>query len=651
MSALFNMLRNSLSSGREVETEDAVEALRPNIDLYSIRRESKLDVISRLASKFLKDDVKAKNLKQIPSLDTLSKVNLKLDRDGILAHPMFAVYYNTLLAAYPFAEEVMEELRKQAEVTHPYVDVCDAVTNDRTRGSFTSSLLEIIIRTVRYYPDLLENNKASKPDLDLVNICLMWCELVYVVSKSSVIALLAVKIMGLDSHIGRVFDYAGETGARRIAVDLNRLWFFNGSAYELPDTFRPALDIVYHTTRDLTLSESAMEAYYRQQQHIFTMAIADGPNERDISPLMAVMGEGIQNPQAFADTIFDMQARFGANKIDAFIEFQKHRVVGAFTKTINPIIQTVGDRLKQALHVRAPIELKTIRTEIAEIVESSCTKSRTVLLDFLEAQENSDFAKVAEYASVLETYKTEFAANLNAVLSNIDSRIESVTPSVVEHVNQVQPTPVVDKDSEEMQNLLLEEIDVLKERLQSAADRELELKQKLTQSLAQIESLAVTETTSHCFTEAALRFMSGEGRVADVIEVINLMRPDIVFCPGIAHDLESSLYNKPEKLLKGLMLLAEYHKAIVSGKCDAQAMDILGNNYSANESESVMSNTELRAMRQFKLPNGERVEMQQHLTIGTRNGEAYTIQVHFRIIDNVLYIGRIGGHLPNSSKY
>lgn len=98
-------------------------------------------------------------------------------------------------------------------------------------------------------------------------------------------------------------------------------------------------------------------------------------------------------------------------------------------------------------------------------------------------------------------------------------------------------------------------------------------------------------------------------------------------------------------------LVTEYRDKLSEGG-DNAARQVFGKNeYSAKESETVMSNKAMRRERTFDY-DGEEVEMFRHLKIGVADDETKTIRVHFHwdAEREKIVIGYCGGHLTISSR-
>lgn len=90
-----------------------------------------------------------------------------------------------------------------------------------------------------------------------------------------------------------------------------------------------------------------------------------------------------------------------------------------------------------------------------------------------------------------------------------------------------------------------------------------------------------------------------------------------------------------------------YYDSLMAGNPDATARAILGNSYSANESETVSSHRRLRALREFEY-QGEIHFFERHLKAGNGAG-LEGMRIHFDIIDCKVVIAYTGPHLECST--
>lgn len=108
---------------------------------------------------------------------------------------------------------------------------------------------------------------------------------------------------------------------------------------------------------------------------------------------------------------------------------------------------------------------------------------------------------------------------------------------------------------------------------------------------------------------------------------------------------ESSDFSQTPRLLKKLIVLGgEYLNAVNSGTPDAEARKLFSSKeFAANESETTMSNIEMRRDRKYAY-NGEEHLFEQHLRIGVDSASANAIRVYFKVIDRRMVIAYCGPH-------
>lgn len=94
-------------------------------------------------------------------------------------------------------------------------------------------------------------------------------------------------------------------------------------------------------------------------------------------------------------------------------------------------------------------------------------------------------------------------------------------------------------------------------------------------------------------------------------------------------------------------MVFSYYESLQAGNPDSIARAILGNDYSANESETTSSNRRLRSQREFDYL-GTLHYFQRHLKVGNGAGQE-GMRIHFDIIDKKVVIAYAGPHLECST--
>lgn len=203
------------------------------------------------------------------------------------------------------------------------------------------------------------------------------------------------------------------------------------------------------------------------------------------------------------------------------------------------------------------------------------------------------------------------------------------------------------KTSDQMLSDYAAQVSELTHLLEESTNEQTHLRERLKNAVKTNVGTDISEGRPF-LNDSAVRLIEGKGSVYDVVQTIDEMFPHVIFLPLALENAKTSPYTKTDKLFSTLRCLCdEYYKEIVSGKPDSEAMKLLSN-YRANESEQTMTNKDMAKRRMHKV-EGETVCFEQHITLGVRRNATSTIQVFFRIIQNVLYIAYIGEHLDVSS--
>jgi hypothetical protein len=610
--------------------QSTLKLTTPIFHMYATRRENKQDTVLRLFNKF-SGHVSSKAVKALPSLQAATAGIGHIDLISDTYQSMIDVYTETIYSAI--------QVKPSATVNNingETMRVVKLLTAAPDRQEPAQLLVALAIE-IGAHEDYVKAINTTKPDLDMVNVGIMLVELVYRVSSSALLALLAIKLTHLDAHVHKIFDMS------TVPLTFDHQWekdVVTGN-WVLSDPVGLALSVLHGANTEKQINNPETVALLHTMQHNVFIATVQGTE-----PVYLMYVDHIRNADKFVAGVKSLKHKKELIQMDSFLERQTEKFEkSSLLPKVFPTIQSLGLKMREALQLDSTCSLQAFKTRLNTTTNLGAEAIR-LEEELKQATANLDFSTVSEKALELEVLKEEVFKQLNELKEF--RLIESVVKAPEVPVSLVTEQSTSDAD---LQALYDDEINGLKAQLKDAEHRETLLRDKFDSLYQQMQTTNKASVDHTCFTPQAIRFMNGEGKLSEIVDVINSMRPDIVFCEGVRESLECSSYNQPHKLLKSLMLLADYHRAIVAGQADASAMDILGSIYSANESEAVMNSKPLAAMRQFKLPNGESVEMQQHLSIGSRTGEAYTIQAHFRIIDEVLYIGRIGGHLTTSTKH
>lgn len=287
------------------------------------------------------------------------------------------------------------------------------------------------------------------------------------------------------------------------------------------------------------------------------------------------------------------------------------------------------------------IDLHKLVTTACDSVRLNVATLSTVKTKLAQAFERIDSAEImavgSELDSVSKVIMQELDANTTAV-SNL--QIKPMSIDMVPRADYVA-----------MESLYVEEIATLKHSLEDAEARNQECELKLSEAGRMINEKPDTVERIQ-IPKPIMRLLSQEQMLmSDIVPTLSDLFPHVVFLEGVEEQTKNSRFARPRQLFGVMMrLCGEYYEALMRGVPDSEAMEILGDVYRANESDSVKNNDKMSRLRMFNL-NGTKTFFEQHLTIGSRNGEQYTIQVHFKIVNRVLYIGRIGSHLTTTAKF
>ena len=234
---------------------------------------------------------------------------------------------------------------------------------------------------------------------------------------------------------------------------------------------------------------------------------------------------------------------------------------------------------------------------------------------------------------------------LNA--SQLKDEIDKVTRLATEQADWI-------KALEEENTRLEGELSDSKELL--AEERDEARKQNfLVQTLKNSLESAGQGRTSHLEGEALLDVACNSDPPSPLacLDVIETVHGDKCIVLETAKDSarEMSDFIHGRRLLDMLRRLAtDYRSKLIQGGDNEARKVFAKSEYAAKESETVMANKGLRRLRTF-LYEGEQIEMERHLKIGSEDNVAKTIRVHFHwdASRGKIVIGYCGEHLPVSS--
>jgi hypothetical protein len=138
----------------------------------------------------------------------------------------------------------------------------------------------------------------------------------------------------------------------------------------------------------------------------------------------------------------------------------------------------------------------------------------------------------------------------------------------------------------------------------------------------------------------------------DVLEYYKLIAGErvVILDSAIKSAQDSKHFAYCDRMIDMLgSLCFQYFDSINSGKPDSVAREAFASDgYSARESETVLADSRLRAMREF-VYQGETCLFKRHLRIGTGKGAANGMRIYFEMIDKKVVIAYAGVHLEVAS--
>jgi hypothetical protein len=264
--------------------------------------------------------------------------------------------------------------------------------------------------------------------------------------------------------------------------------------------------------------------------------------------------------------------------------------------------------------------------------------------------------KVADlFLSIFENFK-QLRIDLAAL--KVEESPEPVVvvpaPTPVNMVDADEVAKKLEAAAEEITTLELKNVD-LSDQLVAAKKENHTLKLRVDSNKGSAKASSKAAAPILPFDMETLFVMLGRTRVMTPFEVLTVFQaiaPDrLEVLPSAFEsaneaanfELSSSLCKLIEKLVYS------YLDSITAGNPDSVARKVFSHSaYAAKESETVVSNSRLRAMREFTY-KGEKILMLQHLGIGRNYGTQHAIKLYFKIIDGKVIIGHCGEHLETAS--
>jgi len=176
------------------------------------------------------------------------------------------------------------------------------------------------------------------------------------------------------------------------------------------------------------------------------------------------------------------------------------------------------------------------------------------------------------------------------------------------------------------------------------------LKQSIT-AMSQSSRASTPAALSTADRKALVAGLTDEPSLTEALALIGLLFPDrvVILDSASKSARDADGFQHPRRAF-GLLatLCGDYWDALAAGKSDAEARGVLGNAFSARESETVEKNRKARALRTFTY-KGNEIEMMMHLRIGVKPSRHEAWRCHFEwdATDKRIVIGHCGEHLDH----
>jgi hypothetical protein len=209
------------------------------------------------------------------------------------------------------------------------------------------------------------------------------------------------------------------------------------------------------------------------------------------------------------------------------------------------------------------------------------------------------------------------------------------------------------EDAEEERALFAEEVDSLEEQLAAANDRTFELENRLADAKQEAADLRfmlekLRQVHPELFEEPPDTVLEAVCRVAAMED------PALLFLPSAFASAEDSPYMYPDKVLSALQALAEVagkrRKTAESGEgmgtWPVHLFESRGIRYAAHNAAT----TKARWANEYRIQyNGRRVDLDEHLTLGSSRDPAVCLRIYFFWDDEkkVAVVAHVGRHKRN----
>ncbi|HHQ6615173.1 TPA: hypothetical protein ACSTL0_001541 [Serratia fonticola] len=226
---------------------------------------------------------------------------------------------------------------------------------------------------------------------------------------------------------------------------------------------------------------------------------------------------------------------------------------------------------------------------------------------------------------------TQYSELLDEAINELDAIKKSMDDMEISYMEKVE-------DSERR----CEDVTLEKDKVQAELDRV---------SFA-FDNINKGEINSFQDVDAIIGCISDKLTPTNVLKLLELLLPNnlVILKSAYTSAGKSTKFKHNGRLLFLLyQLCTSYLKEFIKNG-DSYAKQILGNAYSANESETVENSPILSAMREFEY-NNSKIKMFKHVGIGVARNKSETIRIHFYIDqeEEKVIIGYCGEHLAVQS--
>lgn len=289
---------------------------------------------------------------------------------------------------------------------------------------------------------------------------------------------------------------------------------------------------------------------------------------------------------------------------------------------------------------------------VAELSQQA-TNNKNVIGEIFE-NEYGNFARFVEQASpTLTTLCAQVAAIVSDTSNALPAKSDAVasplreTPNIIELENQISN---LQGDLNDLYSELSEQKDKNAQLWRSTESKQ-ELIDSQAAELYQLKKIneQLTLQSRHYHTATAtkpvdetlntVRKLMDDANNCSYTEMLDALKSlygdDILILPNAYASAEESLYPDRDGVWDALTkLMSGYRQTILSGRPDAEARKHFPQKmFAANESKTQSSSTKSLQKRTVMI-DGEKHVFEKHLRMGTATGQAGTIRVYFKLLDD-----------------